>query len=46
MKINKLWIPMIIFGIIGGIAKLCDTIFNDHNAISQSAGNGLAVISG
>ena len=28
MKINKLWIPMIIFGIIGGIAKLCDTIFN------------------
>ena len=28
MKINKLWIPMIIFGIIGGIAKLCDTVFN------------------
>ena len=28
MKINKLWIPMIIFGIIGGVAKLCDTLFN------------------
>lgn len=28
MKINKLWIPMVIFGIIGGAAKLCDTIFN------------------
>lgn len=28
MKINKLWIPMIIFGIIGGVAKICDTVFN------------------
>ncbi len=28
MKVNKLWIPMIIFGIIGGVAKLCDTVFN------------------
>ncbi len=28
MKIYKLWIPMIIFGFIGGIAKLCDTLFN------------------
>ena len=28
MKINKLWIPMILFGIIGGAAKICDTMFN------------------
>ncbi len=28
MKINKLWGPMIVFGIIGGIAKICDTLFN------------------
>lgn len=28
MKISKLWIPAIIIGIIGGGAKLCDTLFN------------------
>ena len=28
MKIKKLWLPMIILGIIGGAAKICDTCFN------------------
>ena len=28
MKIKKLWIPAVIIGIIGGAAKICDTLFN------------------
>lgn len=28
MKLKKLWIPTLIFGIIGGSAKICDTLFN------------------
>ncbi len=28
MKLKNLWIPTIIFGIIGGAAKICDTLFN------------------
>lgn len=28
MKLKKLWIPTLIFTLIGGCAKICDTLFN------------------
>lgn len=28
MKLKKLWIPALLLGLIGGAAKICDTLFN------------------
>ena len=30
MKIKNLWLPVIILTLIGGTAKICDTLFNVH----------------
>ena len=30
MKLKKLWVPMFILAVIGGCAKICDTLFNVH----------------
>ncbi len=30
MKLKNLWLPTVIFTLVGGLAKICDTIFNVH----------------
>lgn len=48
MKIKKLWIPSLIMFIIGGAAKLCDTLFNQTEGgffLNTQVCNGIFVIS-
>lgn len=46
MKLKKLWIPMFILTVIGGCAKICDTLFNVHGEgffLDTAVCNGILV---
>ncbi len=48
MKLKKLWIPMLIFTLIGGTAKICDTLLNVYGngfIFHSTVCNGIFIIS-